>query len=86
MQRQQASLWKPEQPLLRDTSQRNPPPRIPACDSFVAVLAGVAVTFPGNIDNSDETRRPREDAGKVETVDTVDQLGLRRRLRNANLV
>ncbi|CAN0159321.1 unnamed protein product [Ectocarpus sp. 4 AP-2014] len=30
----------------------------------IVVANGVAVTFPGKIDNSDETRRPREDAGK----------------------
>lgn len=31
----------------------------------IPVLAGNAVTLPQKIDNSDETRRPRADAGKV---------------------
>ncbi|CAN0099638.1 unnamed protein product, partial [Scytosiphon promiscuus] len=30
----------------------------------IIVANGVAVTFPGKIDNSDETRVPREDVGK----------------------
>ena len=32
---------------------------------FAETAAGVAVTLPGKIDNSDETRKPREDEGKV---------------------
>ncbi|CAN0349355.1 unnamed protein product, partial [Hapterophycus canaliculatus] len=31
----------------------------------IVVANGVAVTFPGKIDNSDETKTPREDVGKV---------------------
>lgn len=39
----------------------------PICFVFAEPAAGVAVTLPGKIDNSDETRKPREDEGKVRT-------------------
>lgn len=44
----------------------SPPPLPLVC--FLVVTcdgSGVAVTFPGKIDNSDETRKPRDDVGKV---------------------
>ena len=45
----------------------NPPHPPPPGRAFVVTRyrSGVAVTFPGKIDNSDETRKPRDDVGKV---------------------